>query len=224
MNETPLPKVVRATQHVRRAGRRVEPARCVARARPGRARRPRGRPSRRRPSARATARGRGRRRVAERLLAVEVDQRDEVGAGGGRRTCRLPDRALVALGVAQEARSRGVPSRWRRPASAAPAAIESPWPSEPVEKSTPCSSCSGCAPSRRAVAAVGAELVVRSAAAEIERGVQGERGVALGEHEAVAVRVAGSSIAGRRRRARRGGRRWRAPSRCGRPARAWTAR
>ena len=165
-------------------------------------------------------------RVAERLLAVDVDDRDEVrqpvvrGEHHG-----LPDRALVALGVAEQARTRAAPSAEGAPASAAPAASERPCPSEPVEKSIPRDP--GLRVRRRAACRPRSRSRARRASASrgVERGVEGEARVALREDEPVAVGVA--RVARRRGRLRRAPRRCprrRAPSRCGRRPPAWTAR
>ena len=103
-------------------------------------------------------------RVPERLLAVDVDDRRRGSrADGGRRTSP-PPRATPRC---TRRRSAGTKTRraepWRRAASAAPAPSERPCPSEPVEKSTPRSACSGCTPSRLSVGAVGLELARRRA-------------------------------------------------------------
>ena len=138
---------------------------------------------------------------------------------------RLPDRALVALGVAEQRRTRAASSRWRRAASAAPAASERPWPSEPVEKSIPGTPGSGCVPSRVPSSQYVESSSCDQPAAEVERRVEGEARVALREDEAVAIGVARVvRPRGRPRRAPRRCRRRRAPSRCGRRSRASTAR
>ena len=77
-----------------------------------------------------------------------------------------------------------------RAASAAPAPIESPWPSEPVEKSIPSQrvlgmACRAALPSPQYVSS----CVARDAAGSVQRGVERERRVALREHEAVAVGI-----------------------------------
>ncbi len=115
----------------------------------GRGRRPRGRPSRTRASAAPSgARSSTSLGVAERLLAVEVDDHDEVRepvVGGEHR--RLPDRALVALGVAEndEARARGAlqPCRQRRAGADREALAERAGARSRRRRR----SCSGCAPS-----------------------------------------------------------------------------
>ena len=73
-----------------------------------------------------------------------------------------------------------------------PSDIERPWPSEPVETSTP-----GRLVHVRVALELGADLAQAHQVLEREVGVAGERrvedrrGVALGEHEAVALRPVG---------------------------------
>ena len=165
-------------------------------------------------------------RVAERLLAVDVDDRDEAREPvvGGEHD-RLPDRALVALGIAHqhERAPRRCPRGGRRAPSPRPS--ESPWPSEPVEKSTPGSTCSGCVAEPAAVAAVARELVgvdhARSRATR--RTAPGSRGPSRARSGRVRDRP-GRRPAARPRRACRGCRRPTGSSRCARRSHASTAR
>ena len=128
-------------------------------------------------------------RVAERLLAVDVDDRDEVAepvVGGEHH--RLPDRALVALGVAHEherapraARELRGERRARRDreAVAERAGGEVDAGQDVV----------GVRPEPAAVDAEARELVAVDRARLVQRGVQREARVALREHEAVALGI-----------------------------------
>ena len=186
MNETPLPNVVSGDQDVRRASSwlsrapRAERVVVVAVHLAGL-------PAERRASAPRSSEVEHVARVAERLLAVQVDDRHElVEPVVGGEHHRLPDRALVALGVAeQHARraGRGLQAgRERRPGSQREAVAERAGGEvDALERVL------GVDPEQGPVRAERVERALRKAPGELQGGVEGQRGMALREHEAVAV-------------------------------------
>ncbi len=75
---------------------------------------------------------------AKALDLVEVDDDAEIAElVMGRKQDAFPVRALVAFAVAEQAEHAAAAAPPERAASAMPIAIGRPWPSEPVETSTP---------------------------------------------------------------------------------------
>ena len=115
------------------------------------------------------------------------------GAGlGGDALLRSPSEAKTQTvwsnGLSPAGASGSNSPRSRRAAIAMPTALASPWPSGPVVISTP--GCGGT-PGARASAAPGAQRLqvveFQAVAGQVELGVEGEAGVAAGEHEPVAA-------------------------------------
>ena len=141
--------------------------------------------------------------VLDRDLVVVVDQREVAellvaGERGG-----LAADALLEVAVAARWRRRGgrrgsrpaaasgsSRPRSRRAAIAMPTALPTPWPSGPVVVSTPAVwPYSGVAGGHAAPGAQRLEVVeLEAEAAEVQLDVEGEAGVAAGEHEPVAAR------------------------------------
>jgi hypothetical protein len=104
---------------------------------------------------------------------------------------RWPPRAIAPSDLSFSLPSLiGQKVRWGAPsyrvASAVPTAIAGPWPSQPQVISTPRDAALGLAGEQTALGAVTAHDLLRvGRATRCERRLQGRRGVALGEQEAV---------------------------------------
>ena len=130
-------------------------------------------------------------RVTERLLPVQVDDGDQVRQPVvGREHHRLPEGALVALGIADE-RESPPPRPLQLGRQRGAGRDRQPLPERAGREVDPSQGAFGVDAEQRFVGAVGVELLLGQPAPQEQRRVDREDRVAFADDETVAVRIIG---------------------------------